>query len=123
MGRSHENLILSTHPGPTFTKPDQLDPWIKDHIKITLLSAISSLQLPNFVSCGRDKASHMTKNFITVGVKLWTEEHFLFSYLTGVTTAQAVVSPLKYKYDLKKSNRNFYKTEYFPNKELWSEPL
>ena len=49
-------------PGPTFIKPDQLDPWIKDQIKITLVSAISSLKLPNFVSSGRDKPSHMTQN-------------------------------------------------------------
>ena len=35
-------------PGPTFIKPDQLDPWIKDQIKITLLAAISPLQLPNY---------------------------------------------------------------------------
>ena len=49
-------------PGPTFIKPDQLDPWIKDQMKITLLSTFSPLQLPNFVSCGRDKPSHLTQN-------------------------------------------------------------
>ena len=64
--------------GPTFIKPDQLDPWIKDQMKITLLSTISSLQLPNFVSCGRDKPSHMTQNLVTVGTKLWTSERYLF---------------------------------------------
>ena len=64
-------------PGPNFIKPDQLDPWIKDEIKIILLSAISSLQLPNFVACGRDKPSHRTQNFVTVGAKLWTAEHVL----------------------------------------------
>ena len=56
------------HPGPTFIKPDQLDPWIKVQMKITLLSNISPLQLPNFVSRGRDKPSH---------TKLWTAERFL----------------------------------------------
>ena len=65
------------YPGPTFIKPDQLDPWIKDQMKITLLSTISSQQLPNFVSCGRDKPSHMTQNLVTVGTKLWTAERFL----------------------------------------------
>ena len=56
--------------GPAFIKPDQLDPWIKDQIGNTLLSTILHLQLPNFVSCGRDKPSHMTQNLVTVGVKL-----------------------------------------------------
>ena len=28
-------------PGPTFIKPDQLDPWIKDQMKITLLSTLA----------------------------------------------------------------------------------
>ena len=68
---------VSWWSGPTFIKPDQLDSWIKDQIKITLLSAISSLQLRNFVSCGRDKPPHMTQHFVTVGAKLWTAEHFL----------------------------------------------
>ena len=67
----------SISPGPTFIKPDQLDPWIKDQIKITLLSTIALLQLPNFVSCGKDKPSHMTQNLITVGTELWTAERFL----------------------------------------------
>ena len=65
------------HPGSTFIKPDQPDPWIKDQIKIILPSTISHLQLPNFVSCGRDKPSHMTQNFVTVVAKLWTAERFL----------------------------------------------
>ena len=64
-------------PGPTFIKPDQLDPWIKDQIKITLLPTISHLLLPNFVSCGRACPSHMTQNLVTVGAKLWTAERFL----------------------------------------------
>ena len=64
-------------PGSAFIKPDQLDPWIKDQIKITLLSTIAPLQLPNFVSCGRDKPSHMTQNLVTVGATLWTAEYFL----------------------------------------------
>ena len=64
-------------PGPAFIKPDQLDPPIKDQIKITLLPTISHLQLPNFVSCGRDKPSHITQNLVTVGTKLWTAERFL----------------------------------------------
>ena len=63
--------------GPTFIKPDQRNPWIKDQIKITLLPTISHLLLPNFVSCGRDKPSHMTQNLVTVGAKLWTAERFL----------------------------------------------
>ena len=67
----------NTPSGPTFIKPDQLDPWIKDQIKITLLSTIAPLQLPNFVSCGRDKPSHMTQNLVTVETKLWTAERFL----------------------------------------------
>ena len=31
----------------------------------------------DFVSCGRDKPSHMTQNLVTVGAKLWTAERFL----------------------------------------------
>ena len=64
-------------PGPTFIKPDQLDPWIKDQITITLLPTISHLLLPNFVSCGRAWPSHMTQNLVTVGAKLWTADRFL----------------------------------------------
>ena len=56
--------------GPTFIKPDQRNPWIKDQLWNDLLSTISHLQLPNFMSCGRDKPSHMTQNLVTVGVKL-----------------------------------------------------
>ena len=44
-----------TYPGPTFIKPDQRNPWIKDQLWNDLLSTIVHLQLPNFVSCGRDK--------------------------------------------------------------------
>ena len=58
------------YPGPTFIKPDQRNPWIKDQLWNDLLSTILHLQLPNFVSCGRDKPSHMTQNLVTVGVKL-----------------------------------------------------
>ena len=47
--------------GPTFIKPYQRNPWIKDQLGSDLLSTILHLQLPNFVSCGRDKPSHMTK--------------------------------------------------------------
>ena len=65
-------------PGSAFIKPDQLDPGIKDEIKITLLPKISHLQLLNFVSCGRACPSHMTQNLVTVGAKLWTAESFLF---------------------------------------------
>ena len=64
-------------PGPTFIKPDQLDPWIKDQIKITLLPTISHILLPDFVSCGRACPSDMTQNLVTVGAKLWTAERFL----------------------------------------------
>ena len=62
--------VLSPHPGPTFIKPDQRNPWIKDQLWNDLLSTILHLQLPNFVSCGRDKPSHMTQNLVTVGMKL-----------------------------------------------------
>ena len=64
-------------PGSAFIKADQLDPWIKDQIKITLLPTISHLQLPNFVFCGRACPSHMTQNLVTVGAQLWTTERFL----------------------------------------------
>ena len=43
---------VNTYPGPSFIKPDQLDPRIKDQLRNALLSTILSLQLPNFVSCG-----------------------------------------------------------------------
>ena len=61
---------LPIWPGPTFIKPDQRNPWIKDQLWNDLLSTILHLQLPNFVSCGRDKPSHMTQNLVTVGVTL-----------------------------------------------------
>ena len=54
------------YPGSTFIKPDQLDLWIKDQLGNALLSTILSLQLPNFVSCGRACPSHMTQNLVTV---------------------------------------------------------
>ena len=60
--------------GPSFIKPDQLDPWIKDQPRNALLSTILSLQLPNFVSCGRACPSHRTKNLVTVGTKFVTGE-------------------------------------------------
>ena len=60
--------------GPSFIKPDQLDPWIKDQLRNALLSTILSLQLPNFVSCGRACPSHRTQNLVTVGTKLLTGE-------------------------------------------------
>ena len=63
-------LYNGIHTGPTFIKPDQRNPWIKDQLWNDLLSTILHLQLPNFVSCGRDKPSHMTQNLVTVGVKL-----------------------------------------------------
>ena len=72
-----EIITINQCPGPTFIKPDQLDPWIKDQIKITLLPTISHLLLPNFVSCGRACPSHMTQNVVTVGAKLWTADRFL----------------------------------------------
>ena len=65
---------VSCGPGSAFIKRDQLDPWIKDQLRSALLSTISPLQLPNFVSC----PSHMTQNLVTVGVKLLIEEWFLF---------------------------------------------
>ena len=69
---------VNTYPGPSFIKPDQLDPRIKDQLRNALLSTILSLQLPNFVSCGRACPSHMTQNLVTVGAKLWTGEWFSF---------------------------------------------
>ena len=62
--------IPETGPGSAFIKPDQHNPWIKDQLGNALLSTILHLQLPNFVSCGRDKPSHMTQNLVTVGAKL-----------------------------------------------------
>ena len=67
----------SSLPGSAFIKPDQPDPWIKDQLGKALLSTILPLQLQNFVSCGRDKPSHMTQNFVTVGEKLLTRKWFL----------------------------------------------
>ena len=64
--------------GSAFIKPDQLDPWIKDQLENALLSTISPVQLQNFVSCGRACPSHMTQNFVTVGMKLLIGEWFLF---------------------------------------------
>ena len=64
-------------PGSAFIKRDQLNPRIKDQLRKALLSTIWPLQLPNFVSCGRDKPSHMTQNLVTVGAKLLTGEWFL----------------------------------------------
>ena len=61
---------LSGTPGSAFIKPDQRNPWIKDQLRNAQLSTIVHLQLPNFVSCGRDKPSHMTQNLVTVGAKL-----------------------------------------------------
>ena len=75
-GLSLSQLTNIFKPGSAFIKPDQLDPWIKDQIKITLLPTTSHLQLPNFVSCGRARPSHMTQNLVTVGAKLWTAERF-----------------------------------------------
>ena len=69
---------LQLRPGPSFIKPDQLDPWIKDQLWNALLSTILSLQLSNFVSCGRACPSHMAQNLVTVGAKLLTGEWFLF---------------------------------------------
>ena len=53
---SHEPMkaqltVIYESPGPTFIKPDQLDPWIKDQIKNTLLPTILHLLLPNFGNC------------------------------------------------------------------------
>ena len=74
----NEFYLVGCIPGSAFIKPDQLDPGIKDQIKITLLPTISHLQLLNFVSCARACPSHMTQNLVTVGAKLWTAECFLF---------------------------------------------
>ena len=59
-----------------FIKPDQPDPWIKGQIKITLLSAISSLQLSNFMLCGRA--------LVTVGGKIVDSRAFpIWSLIHG----------------------------------------
>ena len=63
-------------PGPTFIKPDQFDPWIKDQLRYALLSTILSLHLTNFVSRGRACPSHVTQNLVTVGEKLLPGEGF-----------------------------------------------
>ena len=63
-------VYIRNAPGSAFIKADQHNPWIKDQLGNALLSTISHLQLPNFVSCGRDKPSHMTQNLVTVGAKL-----------------------------------------------------
>ena len=73
-----DGLAEAHTPGPTFIKPDQLDPWIKDQLGTVLPSTILSLQLRNFVSYGRACPSHMTQNLVTVGAKLLTGEWFLF---------------------------------------------
>ena len=55
-------IFIIISPGSAFIKPDQRNPWIKDQLGNALLSTISHLQLPNFVSCGRDKPlPHDTK--------------------------------------------------------------
>ena len=72
-------------PGSAFIKPDQLDPWIKDQIKITLLPTISHLQLPNFVSFGRACPSHMILNLVTVGAKIVDSRAFpIWSLIHGL---------------------------------------
>ena len=66
----HGGIEVKRSPGPTFIKTDQCNPWIKDHLGNALLSTSLHLQLPNFVSRGRDKPSHMTQSLVTVGAKL-----------------------------------------------------
>ena len=63
-------------PGPTFIKPDQLDPWIKDQLGNVLLSTNLPQQLRNFVS-------HMTHNLVTVGAQLLTGEIICWSLIQG----------------------------------------
>ena len=75
--RIHKEWLHKHNKTVYFVKPDQLDPWIKEQIKITLLPTILHLLLPNFVSCGRACPSHMAQNLVTVGAKLWTAERFL----------------------------------------------
>ena len=67
---SKQGFVNSASPGSAFIKPDQRNPWIKDQLGNALLSTILHLQLPNFVSCRRDKPSHMTQNLVTVCAKL-----------------------------------------------------
>ena len=66
----HLQICCGDTPCSAFIKPDQRNPWIKDQLGNALLSTMLHLPLPNFVSCGRDKPSHMTQNLVTVGVKL-----------------------------------------------------
>ena len=68
--KDHSSVLCDIDPGSAFIKPDQRNPWIKDQLGNALLSTILHLQLPNFVSCGKDKPSHMTQNLVTVGAKL-----------------------------------------------------
>ena len=76
---SHDkDLDIPRTTGSAFIKPDQRNPWIKDQLGNALLSTNLHLQLPNFVSCGRDKPSHMTQNLVTVGANLQAGEWFLF---------------------------------------------
>ena len=51
---SHPRSWWKQAPGSAFFKPDQLNPWIKDQLGNDLLSTILPLQLPHFMSCGRD---------------------------------------------------------------------
>ena len=74
-------LLMS--PGPTFIKPDQFDPWIKDQLGNALLSTILALQLQNFALCGRACPSHMTQNLVTVRMKLLTGVIFIWSLIHG----------------------------------------
>ena len=67
---NHIYEVALPPPGSAFIKPDQRNPWIEDQLRNALLSTIVNLQLPNFVSCGRDKPSHMTQHLVTVGAKL-----------------------------------------------------
>ena len=53
-------------PGSAFIKWDQLNPWIKDQLGKALLSTIWPLQLPNFVSCGRDKCETVDRRVIFI---------------------------------------------------------
>ena len=46
MANNQDDTIV-LYPGPTFIKPDQRNPWIKDQLWNDLLSTILHLQLPN----------------------------------------------------------------------------
>ena len=60
---------------------DQLYRWVEDQQRKSSVVWNTALKLQNFVKYSRDKASHMTQNFVMVRAKLKTGEWFLFDLL------------------------------------------